>query len=581
MAGYNKKTPCRAANLCEPVGLCIAGNYSNLPTIHREALAVNTRNLSVIMLISLGLLAPAFVLGAGGGDLHLQSLWTRFFAAQLWHGDLYPRWLMDMYAGNGSPVFFYYPPLAYYFSALFSFLSPLDAFGYTPLAVSTFFAVAASGLAFYGWMREEGVEAPAALLGSACYMAVPFHVGQCFYYVLLYSSVWAYAWVPLLMLAAGKLGEGRRNAVAGFALALGLLILTNNAMTIIFGPLAVAYALLRSTRGRGAPLLVRLAAAVVLGFGLSAIFLLPEIAYKRYATVDLTWSDPYGGQEVFLTPGFANPEQAWYSLVWFSVLGLTLLLYVAAGRQRLKERNFCLAASLAALAMMLLYIGKPLWEVFPVLKLLQHPARFFAVPALCLSWLAAFTSAGYRRWLMALIACFICITAVIAWQAKKSMQDFRRQQPADYARYMLNIDQYPAFLTLPSLVHRYYSEEGLSEVQKHTAKVEVLKGDAQASVETWQPRLITLHVSAHERSLLRIRQHYFPGFRAFRGREELEAGFDEKTGQVTVDVPPGSGEVRLVLTQLLPEMAGKLVSMASAAVVALMLLLGLRKNSAP
>src|SRR5882724_3840636 len=41
------------------------------------------------------------------------ALWYIHFSTQFWGGDLYPRWLMGMNEGLGSPVFYYYPPIPF------------------------------------------------------------------------------------------------------------------------------------------------------------------------------------------------------------------------------------------------------------------------------------------------------------------------------------------------------------------------------------------------------------------------------------------------------------------------------------
>lgn len=46
-----------------------------------------------------------------GHDTHEHLNFIKNFSAQFWHGDLYPRWLMDMNKGLGSPSFFVFPPV--------------------------------------------------------------------------------------------------------------------------------------------------------------------------------------------------------------------------------------------------------------------------------------------------------------------------------------------------------------------------------------------------------------------------------------------------------------------------------------
>src|SRR5580704_13152933 len=42
----------------------------------------------------------------------------KHFAEQFWQGDLYPRWLLNMHHGLGSPTFFIFPPFPSYVYAL-------------------------------------------------------------------------------------------------------------------------------------------------------------------------------------------------------------------------------------------------------------------------------------------------------------------------------------------------------------------------------------------------------------------------------------------------------------------------------
>lgn len=41
-------------------------------------------------------------------------VWADQFTSELATGNLYPRWLPQSHGGLRSPVFYYYPPLAFY-----------------------------------------------------------------------------------------------------------------------------------------------------------------------------------------------------------------------------------------------------------------------------------------------------------------------------------------------------------------------------------------------------------------------------------------------------------------------------------
>ena len=53
-----------------------------------------------------------------GDSLYLNLPWFHFFADEVLAGTPYPRWLMGMSAGAGSPVFFFYGAIPFYFTTL-------------------------------------------------------------------------------------------------------------------------------------------------------------------------------------------------------------------------------------------------------------------------------------------------------------------------------------------------------------------------------------------------------------------------------------------------------------------------------
>src|SRR5205823_5152692 len=73
------------------------------------------KNRSVVIIVFAGciLTLPIILWGAPyeSDDTLAHARWYIQFSEQLWAGDLYPRWLVGMNDGLGSPVFFYYPPV--------------------------------------------------------------------------------------------------------------------------------------------------------------------------------------------------------------------------------------------------------------------------------------------------------------------------------------------------------------------------------------------------------------------------------------------------------------------------------------
>ncbi|MDX1974925.1 MAG: hypothetical protein SFT92_04550 [Rickettsiales bacterium] len=519
-------------------------------------------------------MAPAFILGAGGGDLQCQSLWVKHFSQQFWQGDLYPRWLSEMYAGSGSPVFYYYPPLAYYVTALFAFMADWGAFSFYPIAAAGYLAVTASGWAFYYWLREE-VDAKAALFGSLLYIALPFHTAHIFHVMLLYSTMWAYAWVPLLLLFAKKLAQGKAYGFSGFALTLGLLIITNIPSTILFGPIAVFYGVLH--RSTGWPVhLKRFIPAIALGFGLSTFYLAPALAYMDYAIVDLHWHN--SGNDFtnkLLNFDFDDASMIQALIVWLAGLILTVA-YFRASAPYSKERWFWCILTVAAL-LLFLPIMAPLWQI-KLLSILQHPVRLYAIAAVAISLFAALSYNPFptRNWL--LLALFTGITLYAPMNNRLTPELFEQIAPKTYKRYHLAIDQYANYLPKPSLIPRYYTEEGVARIEADQAPVTLITGKATFEVQKWQARHIRMQVHSANTSVLKIRQFYFPTFQLSVDGVLQPLGRDMTTGHMLVNLPAGEHLIDIAIAPLLIEILGKLLSFISLAMIVLYELLRLRTS---
>jgi hypothetical protein len=121
------------------------------------------------------LVAALLTLPAAIGPVRLNDsfwidwVWLDQFADQLRQGILYPRWLPLSHGGLGSPVFYYYPPLAFYLASIFV----LGGLGtYAGLIAAFFAAYTLSGAAMYAWLRHQ---AQRPLLGALLYLAAPYH----------------------------------------------------------------------------------------------------------------------------------------------------------------------------------------------------------------------------------------------------------------------------------------------------------------------------------------------------------------------------------------------------------------------
>ncbi|UCC63905.1 MAG: glycosyltransferase family 39 protein [Anaerolineae bacterium] len=232
----------------------------------------------VIVILTLLAVQPLMrpsVICSHEGLLHLLRLIE--LDQSLQHGQLYPRWSPDMAYGYGYPLFNFISPLPLYPAEALHLLglSFVAAWNAT-LAL----CLLASGLSAYllarDWMPEHG-----ALIAAVAYLLAPYSL----YSILFQGNLTESVALPLLPLSLWALGRLVRSNQARYlalaALSLGSLLLTHQAIALLFSPMLALYALALWWRERRIPWpLLTVFTASILALGLSAFFWLPALLEK-------------------------------------------------------------------------------------------------------------------------------------------------------------------------------------------------------------------------------------------------------------------------------------------------------------
>ena len=157
-------------------------------------------HLLIITVAGLLFALPALVSSClAGHDFFFHVMFSHHFTDQLLDGELYPRWMQYMNAGFGSPTFFFYAPLPYYITSLFSFIEWGDSSGTLPLIFSACVALIASGVTAYFWLKEF-TSPKFALIIAIIYMVLPYHFVVYFYIRFAFAELWSFVWMPLILL---------------------------------------------------------------------------------------------------------------------------------------------------------------------------------------------------------------------------------------------------------------------------------------------------------------------------------------------------------------------------------------------
>ena len=222
-------------------------------------------------------------------DAELHLFRSVEFSHLLKGGVAYPRWGPDFYFGYGYPLFNYYAPFVYYLVSIFSALPAVDMV----LAVKLVFVIGllASGLGMFSFVRRRWGES-AGVVAAAAYVYAPYIQYIDPYARGVLAESFSFGLFPWVLWAFDGLREDRPSWRLFFGSALfAALICTHNLMALVQSSILAAWIVWqwiserkgKPTAGpvkRGMAGISWMAAAFILGVGLSAFFWLPVILEK-------------------------------------------------------------------------------------------------------------------------------------------------------------------------------------------------------------------------------------------------------------------------------------------------------------
>lgn len=212
------------------------------------------------------------------------------FYLNLSEGNLIPRWAPNLNWGYGHPILEFLYPAPSYFASFFHFL------GFS-LVTSTKIifglGIFMSGIFMFFWLKKF-LSKEAAFFGSFLYIYAPYRfvdlnirgaIGENFVFI----------WLPLVLFFIFKLFETKENKYTAFAaIAFALMILSHNAISLMFMPFILFYSvyLLYLSKYRKS-LIINLLSLIILGFALSAFFWLPALLEGKYTLRDIVTKGGY------------------------------------------------------------------------------------------------------------------------------------------------------------------------------------------------------------------------------------------------------------------------------------------------
>lgn len=487
------------------------------------------------------------------------------FYVSLAEGRLIPRWAGNLNWGYGHPILMFLYPLPSYIASLFRFLGLSFIDSTKAVFVVSFVASVLSMYLFassaYG--VAAGVTA-AVLYGFAPYRFVDLYVRGAI------GEHLAFVFPPLIFHALWRMSGKRRSIynLPYLAVCVALLILSHNALAIMFLPVAFLYAvylLLYVSRDR-----VVFAADAVLGVGfgffLSAFFWIPAFFEGKYTLRDIVtrgeilsrFSSPaslfwsawnFGGSDSF-TKELGFPQ-------WAAVL--LLLFLIPKTDRRFRIMALGILGTLCISLFLITSYSAFFWEKISLLQKFQFPWRFLSVSVFSSSLAGAMAVHSLEK--LKNLKRLVAVSVPVMLIAGAVLATSGMWKPVGYLRYP------ESFYTrlYPGTTDTGESSPIWSvRFMEHRpdAPMDVISGKATVSAVTRTSTVHTYTVSAKEHSRLVENTLYFPGWRVYVDGilQNIEFQDPSYRGLMTFDVDPGMHDVRIVFTDTKVRQMSEIVS---------------------
>jgi hypothetical protein len=512
-------------------------------------------------------------------------------------GALWPVWGPDHAVGFGYPTFLLYAPLAFYVGEFFHLLG----FGFAAATKATWVVGFLLGATGSYRLARRWFSPTAALIASLAFTYAPYHLSQIYVRAALaeFMALSALPWVVYAFLALWDDPRPRRAALGGLALAALMLFHTVSTLTFIPLTLALLVALFardvvrtrRANRGvasalRSPAVLWTLVALVFAGL-LTCIFIVPMLL-ERGNVAQWQWvRDTYNYRLHFVYPGQLL-DPAWgygYSVegpndgMSFQV-GWIIFLLAAVGAGALLIRRvaaprlvfgFLLLVTLGAILMMM-PVAAPVWDLLPLVDLIQFPWRLLSVAAFTLALLAGLGAAALEQSrgerygkgspFLYVVGLALVVTSLAFARPEIVPLTPQDESPLAVIDFELTFtdmrgatrwaERPPVDADSP-LIAQYLAGQPLQ-------KAAILEGSARITQQEAGALWARAQVQADEPAQIVFYNYYFPGWRVTVNGQPAEIRPSGPNGLITLDLPSGTHDVRLRFGSTPPRVAGALLS---------------------
>jgi len=465
------------------------------------------------------------------------------FYQSLTEGNIVPRWAANLNWGFGHPILMFLYPLPSYIVSLFHFLN-LSLVDSTKIVFGLGFVL--SGIFMYLWIGSLwGKEA--GFVSGLFYMFAPYRFVNLYVRGAIGENL-AFVWLPLVCYFAFKLSRKLKwRYVVGGSLSLAAMVLSHNALSLMFLPLILGYmAYLIFCSKKKLLSTVYYLLSTVFGFLLSAFFWFPAFFEGKYTLRDIVTSGEYlyrfrSFKDFLYSPwGYGGTDQLSVQIGILHWLAFILGFYTFFRFFKKKNKNWILTGGLiigfVATLFLLLEVSLPIWQAVTILQKFQFPWRFLSImvfiPAVLAGGFISLWPAKKKTWLAAMVVILLLLINRNYWQAKGFLYKDESFYSGVYASTTDTGESSPRWSV--RFMERYPE-----------APMEVIDGEAEIEVIS---RSTTRHVYDIKTEILsRLVENtlYFPGWDILVDDKLTEIEFQDPAyrGLITFNLPAGEYQV--------------------------------------
>jgi hypothetical protein len=475
--------------------------------------------------------------------------------ARQWHsGTLYPHWAVVANYGSGEPRFVFYPPVSWTAGALLGLALPWPA---VPGALSVIACIGA-GVSMYLFAREW-MDDRTAVLAAVLYAVNPYQL-MVIYERAAFGEMIAAVWLPgILLFALRERGGFVRNSLL-LGVCLAAIWLTNLPAAVIASYLLAFVVIVRARQLRKAEPILRAAAAMALGLGLAAFYLVPAAYEQRWVQIGQAVGIGARPQDNFL---FARNGDAEHDAVLlrtsiFALLEFIAVVIFAWWAKPLRQRsaaiyNLLLAMVILAIVLMI-PLSIPLWNYAPKLMYVQFPWRWLLVLSVVLSIFAAVSFARSRIATLALFLLVPLLIGICYWRFQQKI--YPEDRPAALAEAVASgdgyegTDEYTPTQADNSNFHPFMPRIAIQIASVNDEQRKVAPSSfAHSNSTVWEPEHKRLTIDSQLPTHDTIRLLYYPAWKVTVDGKPFEPTADDTDGRMVLDLPEGHHEIAIDYTR--------------------------------